>query len=235
MTADREVLNRLRAPFPVEAIGKLPKVTCATCSDRKRECDKHTRRKCRTCAAYVSTAHIHVDFVGHAHATERLLDVDPEWNWEPLSLNDNGLPAVDGTGGLWIRLTVGGMTRLGYGHANGKTGGDAVKEVIGDAIRNAAMRFGVALDLWKKEPGGVVMDDEPSRQVDNGPTLTPDERRARLRGEIATFGRNNNRTVEEIAADFVTWSRGTEINRADAATLEEYLDHLRKQATEDTA
>lgn len=30
------------------------------------------------------------------------------------------------------------------------SGGDAVKEVIGDALRNAAMRFGAALDLWHK-------------------------------------------------------------------------------------
>ena len=41
-----------------------------------------------------------------------------------------------------------GVTRLGYGNAEGKRGGDAVKEIIGDAIRNAGMRFGMALDLW---------------------------------------------------------------------------------------
>jgi hypothetical protein len=51
---------------------------------------------------------------------------------------------------MWIRLTVCGVTRLGYGAADGKQGGDAVKEIIGDALRNAAMRFGAALDLWHK-------------------------------------------------------------------------------------
>ena len=59
---------------------------------------------------------------------------------------------------LWIRLTVAGVTRIGYGHAEGKKGPDAVKETIGDSIRNAAMRFGVALDLWGakfKESGDV--------------------------------------------------------------------------------
>lgn len=222
--ADREVLNKLRTPFPPEAIGKLPKVTCAACADRKRQCDKHTKRNCRTCKANVSTAHMHVDFVGHAHATERLLDVDPEWNWEPLALDQNGLPAVDGIGGMWIRLTVGGLSRLGYGNANGKTGGDAVKEVIGDAIRNAAMRFGVALDLWKKEPAGVI-DDEPSRQVER-PPLTEDERRTELRKAIATIGANNKRPVAEIADDFVQWSQGTEINRAGSDLLQQYLTFL---------
>jgi hypothetical protein len=38
-----------------------------------------------------------------------------------------------------------GVTRIGVGD------GKNAKERIGDAIRNAAMRFGVALDLWAKE------------------------------------------------------------------------------------
>ena len=48
-------------------------------------------------------------------------------------------------GNLWIRLTVAGVTRIGVGD------GKSMKEIIGDAIRNSAMRFGVALDLWAKE------------------------------------------------------------------------------------
>ena len=89
-------------------------------------------------------------FVGHAALTDRLLDCDPSWFWEPLAMNPDGLPVMDSLGGMWIRLTVFGVTRLGYGHAGTKEGGDAIKEVIGDALRNAAMRFGAALDLWHK-------------------------------------------------------------------------------------
>jgi hypothetical protein len=59
---------------------------------------------------------------------------------------------------MWIKLTVCGVTRLGYGDAQGKTGGDAMKERIGDALRNAAMRFGAALELWHK--GILHLDDE---------------------------------------------------------------------------
>lgn len=90
-------------------------------------------------------------YVGHAATTARLLEVDSEWSWEPLSVDERGLPAFDHLGGLWIRLTVCGVSRIGYGDAQGKKGPNAVKEAIGDAIRNAAMRFGVALDLWAKE------------------------------------------------------------------------------------
>lgn len=92
-----------------------------------------------------------LDYVGHAALTDRLLDADPEWNWEPLHIDpDTGLPALDAIGGLWIRLTVCGVTRLGYGDAGEKKGTNAMKERIGDALRNAAMRFGAALDLWHK-------------------------------------------------------------------------------------
>ena len=92
-----------------------------------------------------------LDFVGHAALTDRLLDADPAWNWEPLHIDPaTGLPALDAIGGLWIKLTVCGVTRLGYGDAGDKKGCNAMKERIGDALRNAAMRFGAALDLWHK-------------------------------------------------------------------------------------
>lgn len=110
----------LRKPFPPEQIGKLPK------------------------------GPTFLDYVGHADVTNRLLDADPFWSWEPLALTDQGLPRMDEFGGLWIRLQVCGVERLGYGDAAGKKGPNAVKEAIGDALRNAAMRFGVALHLWAK-------------------------------------------------------------------------------------
>jgi hypothetical protein len=62
-----------------------------------------------------------------------------------MALDQFGSPAVDRDGNLWIRLTICGVTRLGVGD------GKSMKERVGDAIRNAAMRFGVALDLWAKE------------------------------------------------------------------------------------
>jgi hypothetical protein len=221
-----QALKDLRRPFTPEQTGKLPKVTCGECSNPKVECTKHQRRRCRTCQAYVSTQHIHVDFVGHAHVTERLLEVDPQWYWEPVALNANGIPATDDNGGMWIRLTVAGMTRLGYGHANGKRGGDAVKETIGDAIRNAAMRFGVALDLWKKEPAAPV-DDVPERQVDR-PKQTPEDRAKELRGQIAAIGKRADKDPAAVADDFAQWSQGKDIRSASVAVLAEYKDHLER-------
>lgn len=148
----------LRAPFPANSVGKLPRLSCWECRDaQSKACSKHPKTWCSECNSKISPQHLHLDYVGHADVTDRLLAVDPSWSWEPLAFDAEGLPRPDGSGGLWIKLTVCGVTRLGYGDASGKRGGDAVKEIIGDALRNASMRFGVALDLWRKEPA----DDAP--------------------------------------------------------------------------
>ncbi|MFC7723391.1 hypothetical protein [Nonomuraea recticatena] len=149
MTA--EVAAALRAPFPPEKIGKLPRVTCRNCSKNYGSCSEHDKKWCDECNGMISPKHIHLDYVGHADTTDRFLEVDPGWNWEPVAFDQRGLPAFDEHGGLWIRLTIAGVTRLGYGDSQGKTGPNAVKEAIGDAFRNAGMRFGVALDLWRKD------------------------------------------------------------------------------------
>lgn len=147
-----EVAAKLRQPFKPEEIGKLPRIWCGTCKNSPaKACDKHRKVPCDACKNKITEAHLHLDYVGHAEVTDRLLQVDPEWSWEPMAFDADGLPKLDGNGGLWIRLTIAGVQRIGYGDAQGKRGADAVKETLGDAIRNAAMRFGVALDLWGAE------------------------------------------------------------------------------------
>jgi hypothetical protein len=166
---DAEIQRKLREKFDENRIGKKPKITCPACSKAKGVCGEHKKVRCppapQGCGQWISERHMHVDFVGHADVTDRLLDVDPEWDWEPLAVGDNGLPVFDQFGGLWIRLTIGGKTRVGYGGADGKGGEDAVKEAIGDAIKVTAMRFGVGLDLWRKgETPGKPAEDAPTPQ-----------------------------------------------------------------------
>ena len=109
---------------------------------------------------------IYLDYVGHAHVTDRLLQVDPSWTWQPVAFDQTtGQPVTDEFGGLWIVLTVCGVTRYGYGWADGDKGGNAIKEAIGDAIRNASMRFGVALDLWMKEPASPPAPTKPAKDL----------------------------------------------------------------------
>ncbi len=141
-------LDLLREAFPANQISKLPKPTRRQTDEVKADFKNGAR--CADCGGWHHPKVQHLDYVGHAALTDRLLECDPKWNWEPVATTEDGIPKFDMAGGLWIRLTVCDMTRLGYGHADNKKGGDAVKEIIGDAMRNAAMRFGAALDLWHK-------------------------------------------------------------------------------------
>jgi hypothetical protein len=117
----QEQQDALRAPFPKEQIQKLP------------------------------TGGLQLDYVSHAWVTDRLLQVDPMWTWEPVAFDEAGLPKFDENGGLWIKLTVCGVTRYGYGEPQGRDKFDMKKGAIGNSIRVAAMRFGIGLDLWAKE------------------------------------------------------------------------------------
>lgn len=172
-------LDLMRVPFEANQISLLPKPT-------KKDNPKGV---CKECNGYHGLPAVHIQYVGHAALTDRLLEADQNWTWEPMYLKE-GLPAFDSNGGLWIKLTVCGVTRLGYGNAeesiyNGK--GSREKEVIGDALRNAGMRFGAALDLWhkgdlhiedntqaKKEiktPDKLIKDNPPSPHTKNTPLV----------------------------------------------------------------
>ena len=167
---DESGLANLRKPFTGSQISKLPKETRKQIDERKN--NSSVLVNCKICGGWHHKNAVHLDYVGHAALTDRLLDTDIEWSWEPLAFTPDGLPAFDRTNGLWIKLTVCGVTRLGYGSADGKSGGDAVKDIIGDALRNAAMRFGAALDLWHK--GDLHSEDGEEFAGGNGAPVEQD-------------------------------------------------------------
>lgn len=95
-----------------------------------------------------------LDYVGHADLTKILIAIDPLWNWKPLEIKD-GAPIIhvdNGIATMWIELTVLGKTIIGVGSCKADKD-DRSKELIGDALRNAAMRFGIAVNLWSKADG----------------------------------------------------------------------------------
>jgi len=191
MSGDLEQLAKLRIPFPPEQIGKLPKGGAT------------------------------LDFVGHGFLTARLLDVDPHWNWEPLAFDERGLPLVDEFGGLWIKLTVCGMTRLGYGDAGGRKGPNAIKEAIGDALRNAGMRFGAALDLWSKGDPDAPPPPPP-------PKLPPHV--AKLAAVAKKHGLDTKVLGQRFESDY-----GVAVMEADPATVEAFTEVVADEAAVDQA
>ena len=93
-----------------------------------------------------------LDFVGHADITRILLEIDPHWRWVPIAW-DNGRPAIhieNGIATMWGELTLLGQSRLGVGSVRADKQ-ELDKELVGDFLRNAAMRFGIALSLWTKQ------------------------------------------------------------------------------------
>jgi len=156
--------RRLRAPFDPDQIEKLPKQLRREDQD-KGKCEPGSRYTAdgHTCGGYHARS-VHLDYVGHAGITMRLNEVDPTWDWQPVpNPAERGLPVRNGE--LWIQLTVLGITKYGLGD-DAKSN----KELYGDAIRNAAMRFGVATYLWSKsgaaqvlKAGGDVDDVTPVR------------------------------------------------------------------------
>jgi hypothetical protein len=156
---DDDVRKALREPFPKEQIGKLP-------ATQKRP---------------------ELDFVGHAAVTDRLNTVAPDWSYtideakRARYVDENG---VEHDGAYWIRgtMTIGGVSRPEYGD------GSDPKEAIGNFLRRAAMRFGVAIDLWSREDLQGVSGPGTSGQ---GANVLPQGRKAGA-GEPKAAGRTSS-------------------------------------------
>lgn len=183
-------LAKLREPFPASQIGKLPK------------------------------GGIFLDFVGHGYLTARFLDADPYWDWEPLAYDERGLPLFDEFGGLWIKLTICGVTRKGYGDAAGKKGPNAIKEAIGDALRNAGMRFGAALDLWcKGDP------DAPEEERVDPKIVEANEARGELLELLKPYGWTPSKLKKRYTDDY-----DADLLAADADTVRNFAAILESEA-----
>jgi len=115
---------------------------------------------------------IQLDFVGHADVTKMLIEIDPNWSWEPTAFDADGLPAYrveNGYAHMAGWLTIHGVRRLGIGSvAHNKQ--DLLKELCSDFIRNAAMRFGICLSLWTKQEWDDV-DHHTSKPATAKPSM----------------------------------------------------------------
>lgn len=145
-------LARLSADFPAEQVEKLPKPLKGGRDQPRFQCRPGTQASADGyhCGGYHSRA-IHLDYIGHATITERLNEVDPFWTIDfMVKQPETHEPKVDPEG-TWFVMTVLGVSRPCIGDAGGKgLTANGRKELMGDAIRNGAMRFGVGTYLWSK-------------------------------------------------------------------------------------
>lgn len=157
---------------PAHMIEKLPKISCTACSKASgKVCDRHEKKRCATCGSWITTAHVDLDYLGHAGVTRALIEIDPAWEWglgwtdgdehiDAFAMTNPTQPTV-----MLGTLTVLGVTRQCVGTVDRWKGPDTFKELIGDLLRNGAMRFGIGTALWSKADWDALPDspaEEPA-------------------------------------------------------------------------
>ena len=151
--------ERLTSPFPVTWIERLPKNLSK--DDRRRgKCEPNGEGRFLSadgvyCGGYHARA-VHLDYIGHAGITMRLNEVctPAGWSWEPMVMaraEGGEFPAIP-RDEFWIWLSIKDPDTGEWIRKQG-VGDDyrgSAKQAIGDALRNAAMRFGIGTYLWSK-------------------------------------------------------------------------------------
>lgn len=185
---------------------------------------KPTRRdnppgRCDVCNGWHGLPAVHLDYMGHADVTEAMLRVDPFWNWRPAAIDDRtGAPVsytVGSTATMWGYLTLLGVERMCVGTAPANKE-EVAKELIGDLLRNGAMRFGIGLRLWSKADHldatgdadnelaattGVVDRSQPTEPpAQRSRSDRADDARAQVAGELLA-AQGNDRPPGEGRAD----------------------------------
>jgi len=151
---------------------------------------------------------IQLDFVGHADITRILIEIDPLWTWEPCgwALGRPDIHVENGIATMWARLTILGKTMIGVGSARADKG-DYEKELIGDFLRNASMRFGICLSLWTKsewedlggtqKPAGAPQTSRTTQSATSSSGDSPSDAQLRM---IRALGHSDAMPTTKAAA-----------------------------------
>jgi hypothetical protein len=150
---------------------------------------------------------INLAYVSHADITKILIEIDPLWSWKPVQWV-NGRPAINvenGTATMWATLTLLGKSMLGVGSVRADKQ-DLDKELIGDFLRNAAMRFGIALSLWSKQDwsDNTTITSLPAAQAKRAEEAKPYVGNHPAKGVpspkvVREFVQDNEPTPDEVA------------------------------------
>lgn len=149
------------------------------------------------------------DFVGHADITRILIEVDPHWKLVPI-MWEEGRPKIhivndDAT--CWFEFTLLGQPRLCVGTAKAKSP-DLDKILYGDALRNAAMRFGIGLSLWTKQEW---------EDLDNYKESAPKQK------QTGTASKTHNKAPVEPADEPVRMLSDSQISQFEQACAKERI------------
>jgi hypothetical protein len=223
LPVDDKKWEELRKPFPKESVGLLPQ-------PYKKDSAKG---KCSECGGWHGLPAMHLDYVGHAAVTDRLNTiVGPDsWSLDPMAVDDLGNPQPNHNGELWCWLTILGTRKMCVGD-----GSSSSKQLIGDALRNGAMRFGIALDLWSKEElesaitAPELANDKPSKAAlkpavgtaNPQEEVAADVQRGRIKMMLKAKGIDTKAMPDFLEKEFGV-TPGTILTKADAEMIIEEL------------
>ena len=167
------------------------------------------------------------DYVGHADITLILAEIDPEYDYG-WAMHADGRPIIDHVGNrlvLWGWVTLHGVTRRGVGTCGDKKQ-EPEKELIGDLLRNCAMRFGIATRLWSKAEQQSEDGDHRYAKPEQVPDLppVPDDIRDRVNRVWLDRAKLSDEQKEAIKAMFA--QAGVEPSKRDLGEHPEFLAEL---------
>jgi hypothetical protein len=196
--------------------------------------------------AYLPKGGAQLAYMGHGEVTLALLEVDPLWTWEPLAIDhDTGEPRIIHKGKrliMWGYLTVLDQRRLCVGTCD-DTKGDPEKELVGDLLRNGAMRFGIGTKLWSKatsaDPAGRA-DTTRAPQRQSAPPSSPAAssitaaQKAKMHATFADKGISDRaaKLAFVVAAIDRDVESSSELSKGEAAKV---IDALEAQPTPEVA
>jgi hypothetical protein len=132
-----------------------------------------------------------------------------------------------------VAITIDGVTRegIGTGKAQTETG---IKKAEHDALKRAAVKFGIARELYKKEFDSIAQDDhfradEPRAAVDPISKSLGDMVTGKQLGMIRAIARDLNTDAEKECTQIFHCAVG-ELSKRAASDLIEHLQDLQRNA-----
>ncbi len=174
-----------------------------------------------------------VDYVEWHTVADILDETAPSW-----AHTVRNMQAVGEIMTVTVAITIDGITRegIGTGSALSESG---IKKAEHDALKRAAVKFGIARDLYRREFDAIEREDIApqlggSANAKHSPVRIPDEPVARSMAELVTakqlgmirsLGREKNVEAEDICVSMMN-CRVNELSRRAASALIEHLQHL---------
>lgn len=192
----------------------------ATLKELRKTVDPHLVRQ--RAGRRDQNGNIHmVEYVEWHTVADILDETAPNWTHSVKDIRQIGEIVT-----VTVAITIDGITREGIG--TGKTANETgIKKAEHDALKRAAVKFGIARELYKREFDSIEQNEQPAF-AENRPNLNPiaknlgDMVTAKQLGMIRALARESGRDAEQECAKLLNCGIG-ELSKRAASDLIEHL------------